>query len=93
MPSHAFAAPAAHPAEQQEWRAVAEQLARDVQAGLLPPGACLKQVDPETRYGCGRSDVRRALDELVRGGCPPPWSTNGPRAAGSANRFATMRRC
>ncbi len=50
---------------QQDWRMVADQVASDVQAGLLPPGTWLKQIDLETRYGCSRSDVRRALDELV----------------------------
>ncbi len=65
MPTHALAAPASQAAEQQEWRAVAEQVARDVQSGLLPPGTWLKQIDLETRYSRSRSDVRRALDELV----------------------------
>ena len=53
------------PRDHQSWQVVAERLARDVQAGLLPPGTWLKQIDLETRYGHGRSDIRRALDELV----------------------------
>ncbi|MCW3475243.1 GntR family transcriptional regulator [Limobrevibacterium gyesilva] len=44
---------------------VAERIAQDIQAGALPPGAWLKQIDLERRYGCSRGDVRRALDELV----------------------------
>ena len=51
------------PRDHQSWQVVAERLARDVQAGLLPPGTWLKQIDLETRYGHGRSDIRRALDE------------------------------
>jgi DNA-binding GntR family transcriptional regulator len=65
MPTHAVPPPALRLADHQNWRVVADRLARDVQAGLLPPGTWLKQIDLETRYGQGRSDVRRALDELV----------------------------
>jgi DNA-binding GntR family transcriptional regulator len=47
------------------WRGVADRMAQDIQTGLLAPGAWLKQIDLERRYGCSRGDVRRALDELV----------------------------
>ena len=47
------------------WQDVVDRIAADVQAGLLPPGAWLKQIDLERRYNCNRSAVRRALDELV----------------------------
>lgn len=44
---------------------VTDMLARDIQAGVFPPGTWLKQIDLETRYGATRIDVRRALDHLV----------------------------
>lgn len=40
-------------------------MADDIQAGRLGAGAWLKQIDLEQAYGFGRSDVRKALDELV----------------------------
>lgn len=38
----------------------------DIQAGAFPPGAWLKQIDLETRYGRGRNEIRRALDRLAQ---------------------------
>lgn len=59
-------APAAGNAgRRSQWRAVADRVAGDVQAGRLAPGTWLKQIDLQGRYGCSRGDVRRALDELV----------------------------
>ncbi len=43
----------------------ADLIARDIQAGLYAPGAWLKQIDLERRYGQTRLDIRRALDRLV----------------------------
>lgn len=47
------------------WRGVVDQMAEDIQAGRLAAGTWLKQVELERSYGCSRSDVRKALDELV----------------------------
>jgi len=47
------------------WHELVDRIAADVQGGRLAPGAWLKQIDLEQRYGFNRSDVRRALDELV----------------------------
>lgn len=47
------------------WRAVVDQIAEDIQAGRLASGTWLKQIDLEQTYGCSRTDVRKALDELV----------------------------
>lgn len=44
---------------------VAALIAREIQAGLFAPGAWLKQIDLERRYGATRIEVRRALDHLV----------------------------
>lgn len=38
----------------------------DIQSGLFPPGAWLKQIDLEARYGRGRNEIRRALDRLAQ---------------------------
>ncbi|MDB6142612.1 MAG: GntR family transcriptional regulator [Pseudomonas sp.] len=40
-------------------------ISNDINAGILPSGSWLKQIDLEERYGCSRLDVRRALDQLV----------------------------
>jgi DNA-binding GntR family transcriptional regulator len=48
------------------WMIVADLITRDVRAGVFAPGTWLKQIDLETRYGCGRPDVRRALDYLTQ---------------------------
>ncbi|WP_234407551.1 GntR family transcriptional regulator [Pseudomonas bohemica] len=40
-------------------------MSKDINAGLLPAGSWLKQIDLEARYGCTRLEVRRALDQLV----------------------------
>lgn len=44
---------------------IVDALALEIQAGILPPGIWLKQIDIETRYKAPRLDVRRALDKLV----------------------------
>jgi len=48
------------------WMAVADHIARDVRSGAFVPGMWLKQIDLEQRYGCGRPEVRRALDYLAQ---------------------------
>jgi DNA-binding GntR family transcriptional regulator len=45
---------------------IAERIARDIQSGVFAPGAWLKQIDLEQRYGCTRLEVRRALDRLTQ---------------------------
>src|SRR3954471_24485005 len=48
--------------------AIAAAIALDIGSGLLGNGAWLKQIDIETRYGCTRTDARRALEALaIRG--------------------------
>ncbi|RLM13290.1 transcriptional regulator [Gibbsiella quercinecans] len=44
---------------------VANDLAMDISKGVFPPGSWLKQVELTQRYACSRSEVRRALDQLV----------------------------
>lgn len=44
---------------------VSQAIAADIQAGLLPAGTWLKQIDLQERYNCSRAEVRRALDNLV----------------------------
>jgi DNA-binding GntR family transcriptional regulator len=44
---------------------VVDQMARDIQTGVLAPGIWLKQIDLERRYRCSRSSVRRALERLA----------------------------
>lgn len=44
---------------------VANSLAMDINTGEFLPGMWLKQVELAERYQCTRSDVRRALDQLV----------------------------
>src|SRR5215471_16120101 len=44
---------------------VATRIERDINIGALSPGAWLKQIDLERRYGATRLDVRQALDALV----------------------------
>ena len=41
------------------------RIAVDIQGGVYVPGTWLKQIDLESRYGCTRIDLRRALDRLV----------------------------
>jgi DNA-binding GntR family transcriptional regulator len=43
-----------------------QRILNDIQSGLFPPGAWLKQIDLETRYGRGRNEIRRALDRLAQ---------------------------
>lgn len=38
----------------------------DIQSGMFQPGAWLKQIDLEARYGRGRNEIRRALDRLAQ---------------------------
>jgi len=45
---------------------LAEQIARDIHTGRLSPGAWLKQIDVEQRYGFDRPSVRSALDALAK---------------------------
>lgn len=45
--------------------AVATRIERDINLGTLSPGAWLKQIDLERRYGATRLDVRQALEALV----------------------------
>lgn len=45
---------------------VTDLILHDIQTGVLAPGSWLKQIDLEHRYGCGRPDVRRALDRLTQ---------------------------
>lgn len=40
-------------------------ISKDINAGILPAGSWLKQIDLEARYGRTRLEVRRALDQLV----------------------------
>lgn len=44
---------------------LADRIARDIQSGVYGPGAWLKQIDLQERYGAKRLDVRRALDHLA----------------------------
>ncbi|MDQ8032420.1 transcriptional regulator [Bordetella genomosp. 1] len=44
---------------------LADRIAQDIQAGMYGPGAWLKQIDLQDRYGAKRLDVRRALDQLA----------------------------
>ncbi|QKJ86907.1 GntR family transcriptional regulator [Paramixta manurensis] len=44
---------------------VANSLAMDINTGEFKPGSWLKQVELAERYNCSRSEVRRALDQLV----------------------------
>ena len=48
-----------------ETDAVTERLAADLRTGVFPPGAWLKQVDLQHRYGVGRAPVRKALEVLA----------------------------
>jgi DNA-binding GntR family transcriptional regulator len=49
----------------KETDGVATRIERDITIGALSPGAWLKQIDLERRYGATRLDVRQALDALV----------------------------
>lgn len=44
---------------------VTQLILQDIQSGIYTPGAWLKQIDLETRYGRGRNEIRRALDRLA----------------------------
>jgi DNA-binding GntR family transcriptional regulator len=44
---------------------LAARIERDINIGALSPGAWLKQIDLERRYGATRLDVRQTLDSLV----------------------------
>ena len=43
----------------------AHSLAKEINTGFFKPGTWLKQVDLAVRYQCSRSEIRRALDQLV----------------------------
>jgi DNA-binding GntR family transcriptional regulator len=45
---------------------LANLITRDIQAGVFPVGAWLKQIDLEQRYGRNRNDIRRALERLAQ---------------------------
>jgi DNA-binding GntR family transcriptional regulator len=45
---------------------LANSITRDIQAGVYPLGAWLKQIDLENRYGRNRNDIRRALERLAQ---------------------------
>lgn len=45
---------------------VTDLMLHDIQAGILASGTWLKQIDLERRYGCGRPEIRRALDRLAQ---------------------------
>ncbi|PTW60211.1 DNA-binding GntR family transcriptional regulator [Breoghania corrubedonensis] len=44
---------------------VIHQLSEDLRTGVFPPGAWLKQVDLQQRYGVNRAQVRKALETLA----------------------------
>ncbi|MEB2844386.1 FCD domain-containing protein [Rhizobiales bacterium RZME27] len=44
---------------------VTQLILQDIQSGIYAPGAWLKQIDLENRYGRGRNEIRRALDRLA----------------------------
>jgi GntR family phosphonate transport system transcriptional regulator len=51
------------------WRQIALALQRDIGAGVLPPGGRLPtEVELSQQFGVNRHTVRRALEELSRGG-------------------------
>jgi DNA-binding GntR family transcriptional regulator len=45
---------------------LADLITRDIQSGVYPLGAWLKQIDLEQRYGRNRNDIRRALERLAQ---------------------------
>jgi DNA-binding GntR family transcriptional regulator len=45
---------------------LANSITRDIQAGIYPLGAWLKQIDLEKRYRRNRNDIRRALERLAQ---------------------------
>lgn len=54
---------------------------RDIALGELGPGAWLKQIDLEQRYGATRMDVRQALDRLAEKGLVRHLARRGYRVA------------
>lgn len=42
-----------------------DRIVHDIQTGFFGPGAWLKEIDLQTRYGATRIDVRRALSQLA----------------------------
>lgn len=60
-------------------RAVARAIERDISLGELGPGAWLKQVDLEERYGATRIEVRQALDRLAEKGLVKHLARRGYR--------------
>ncbi len=62
-----------HPVLRREgialWRQIAGHLQRDIDTGALPPGARLPtEAELSRHFGVNRHTVRRALEELSRGG-------------------------
>jgi DNA-binding GntR family transcriptional regulator len=45
---------------------LADLITRDIQSGVYPLGAWLKQIELEQRYGRNRNDIRRALERLAQ---------------------------
>lgn len=60
---------------------IAGRLEEDIHLGHLGPGAWLKQVDLEARYGCTRIDLRQALDLLATRGLVRLEANRGYRVA------------
>ncbi len=60
-------------------RYLAQRMERDIGLGDLGPGAWLKQVDLEQRYGATRMEVRQALDRLVEKGLVKHLARRGYR--------------
>jgi DNA-binding GntR family transcriptional regulator len=44
---------------------IVERIAADLRSGQFAPGAWLKQVDLQARYGVGRTQIRKALETLA----------------------------
>ena len=62
-------------------QALAQLMERDIGLGDLGPGAWLKQIDLERRYGATRMEVRQALDRLVAKGLVEHLARRGYRVA------------
>jgi len=60
-------------------QALAKRVERDIGLGDLGPGAWLKQVDLEQRYGATRMEVRQALDRLAAKGLVKHLARRGYR--------------
>jgi DNA-binding GntR family transcriptional regulator len=49
----------------KEAPSLVDRIVQDIQNGAFQPGAWIKQIDLQARYGVKRLDVRRALDQLA----------------------------